>query len=105
MGEIPDGSNFFSVLHTTLTKEQIAQLYGKLGWSVRKCSWVDYEIECEWAELVIDSDSPILMHGSVADVETRAKEIVAPLREAGIEFSAEAYGPEPEQDLLFELRS
>jgi hypothetical protein len=103
--EIPDGSNFFSSLHTDLTKAQVADLYGAIGWKVRKCSWVDFEVISDWAELVIEAESPILMHGPVADLPSRAEELVAPLREAGVSFTAECYGPEPEVELLLKLRS
>lgn len=105
MADIPDGSNFYSSLYTALTREEVAGLYGALGWRVRKCSWVDYEVMCNWAELVIESDGPILMHGPVADLPARAEELVAPLRMAGIEFTAECYGPWPEQKVQLKLRS
>lgn len=103
MAELPDSSNFFSALHTSLSREQVARLYGELGWRVRKCSWVDYEVISDWAELVIEAESPILMSGAVADLLVRAEELVAPLRAAGIAFTAECYGPNSE--LLLELRS
>src|SRR5262249_26314410 len=102
---IPDGSNFFSALDTQLSAEQVAGLYGALGWRVRKCSWVDYEAMSDWAELVIEDTSPVLMHGPVADLPARAEELVAPIRAAGISFTAECYGPDPEHELLLELRS
>ena len=101
MVELPDTSNFYSSLHTTLSREQVAGLYGALGGRVRKCSWTDYEVLGPWAELVIEAESPILMHGPVADVLTRAEELVAPLRAAGVSFTAECYGPGGE--LLREL--
>ncbi len=103
MAEIPDGSNFFSSLFTSLTRKQVAHLYGKLGWEVRKCTWVDYEILSDWAQLVIEAESPILMHGPVADLPGRVEELVAPLRDAGVKFNAECYGPDPECELLLEL--
>jgi hypothetical protein len=105
MAEVPDTSNFFSSLRTALTREQVAGLYGAIGWRVRKCSWVDYEVVSDWAELVIEAESPILMHGPVADLPARAEELVAPLRSAGVSFTAECYGPEPDRELLLELRS
>jgi hypothetical protein len=105
MAEVPDGSHFFSALDTPLTPAEVAGLYGTLGWRVRKCSRVDYEVISDWAELVIDAASPILMHGPVADLPARAEELVAPLRAAGISFTAECYGPEPDRELLLELRS
>jgi hypothetical protein len=78
MDDIPNTPNFYSSLNTTLTCEQIAELYGKLGWRIRKYSWTDYEVFGPWAELVIDSASPILMHGMEADVMTHAEELLAP---------------------------
>jgi hypothetical protein len=102
---VPDGSNFFSALDTQLSPEQVARLYGALGWRVRKCSWVDFEVISDWAELVIEDTSPVLMHGPVADLPARAEELVAPLRAAGISFTAECYGPDPGRELLLELRS
>ena len=103
--QIPDRSNFYSTLHTSMSKSQVAQLYGALGWQVRNCTWVDYEIECEWAELIIEADSPILMHGNVADLLTRAEELVAPLRAANIAFTAECYSAGPDHELLLEIKS
>lgn len=101
---IPDESNFFSSLHTGLSRKQVADLYGALGWHVRKCSWVDYEVISDWAELIIEAESPILVHGSVADLPARAEELVAPLRAAGIKFTAECFGPAPKCELFLELR-
>lgn len=105
MANIPDSSNFFSSLHTALSREQVAELYGTLGWQVRKCSWDDYEVVTDWAELVVESEATILMHGPVAGLLARAEELVAPLRAAGVEFTAECYRPEPNRELLLELRS
>jgi hypothetical protein len=105
MEEMPDSSNFFILLHTPLSREKVAGLYEALGWQVRKCSWVDYEVISDWAELVIEAEGPILMHGSVADLPSRAEELVAPLRAAGVSFTAECYGPGPDRELLLELRS
>ncbi len=105
MGNIPDTSNFFSSLHTSLSREEVAGLYGALGWRIRRCSWTDYEVFGPWCELIIEAEAPILMHGPVADVVTRADELVAPLRAAGVRFTAECYGPEPERELLLKLES
>lgn len=58
--------------------------------------WDHLEIQCQWAELVIESESPILMHGPVADILDRAEQLVAPLRTDRIFFTAECYGPDGE---------
>jgi len=75
MAELPDTSNFYSSLHCGLSREQVARLFGALGWRVSKCSWTDFEVKCPWAELVIEGESTILMHGLVADVLDRPEEL------------------------------
>lgn len=85
------GTSLCCALHTALEKEAIAGLYGKRGWYVRKCAWTDYEVKCSWAELVIEGESPILMHGPVTDVLRRVEEVLDPLRVAEISFTAECY--------------
>lgn len=91
MTTIPDSSNFYCSLYTSLSREQVAGFYRPLGWEIRKCNWVDYEIVSLWAELVIEADAPIVMHGSVALVLNNAALILAPLRHAGITYTAECY--------------
>ena len=91
MGDIPDQSNFYGSLHTNLSRHQIAQLYRGLGWEVRKCGWAEYEIRCSFAELVIETESPILIHGTVADVVVNAEVILAPLGQARVSYTAECY--------------
>ena len=90
--EIPDGSNFYASLTTTLSKVRVADLYGRRGWSVRECAWDEFEVCCSWADLVIDGESPILLHGPVARVEENAARILGVLREFGVAYSAECYG-------------
>ncbi len=105
MPAIPNSSNFFSSLNTRLSRKQIANLYKSLGWQVRKCSWTDYEVRSDWAELIIESESPILIHGPVANLPTRIEDLVAPLRNADVSFNAECYGPEPDNVLILEIAS
>ncbi len=97
------GTTLHCALHTALGKETIALLYNERGWDVRKCAWADYEVKCSWAELVIEGESPILMHGVVADVLRRVEEVLDPLREAGISFTGECY--DTDKTLLKEFRS
>jgi hypothetical protein len=89
------------MLDTALSREEVAGLYGALGWKVRRCSWTDFEVRSSWAELVIEAESPILLHGAVDDVVGRAGELVEPLRRAGVAFRGECYGPDME--LLSEI--
>lgn len=94
--ELPDGSKLFASLTTSLSKEQVAQLYGSRGWVIRKCSWHDFEVRSPWAELVIDGESPILLHGPVAQVEKNAATILAVLKESRVSYTAECYGDDNE---------
>jgi hypothetical protein len=105
MATLPANPHFFAALDTTLSPERVAAPYGALGWRIRKCSWVDYEVSSDRAEPVIESEAPILVYGSVAELPARAEEVVAPLRAAGVVFTAECCGPDPACELLLELRS
>src|SRR4051794_17131055 len=83
--------NFSVSLYTTRSRRQLARLFRPPTWQVRMCSWTDYEITSTFAELVIEAESPILLHGWVADFEANAELILAPLRAAGVAFEAECY--------------
>lgn len=96
MGNIPDSSNFFSMLTTKKSREEIAHLYGASGWHIRECSREDFEVCCEWAELIIDGESPLLLHGPVAEVMKNLPAILQPLDEAGVKYQGECYGENKE---------
>jgi len=87
----PEFSNFFASLHTALSCRRIAGLFTPPTWTLRKCGWTDYEVSSPVAELVIESKSNTLMHGSVADAESSADLIFSILRAAGIGYTAECY--------------
>ena len=78
-------------------KPSIAARFHAAGWSVRKCAWADLELTCAWAELVLDGDAELLLHGPVADVEQRAVEIVALLVTAKVAVQAEWYDAQGRQ--------
>lgn len=88
---VPDTSNFFSSLTTDLSRGEVVALFGDQGWHVRKCGWTEYEVRCAWAELVIEAETPILMHGPVADVLKNAAVICQILSAAKVSFTAESY--------------
>jgi hypothetical protein len=98
--ELPD--SFAAGLYTRLSKRRVAALFVALGWSVRKCTWADYEIIGPFAELVIEAEAPILIHGPMADAGVNAERILATLREAGVAYDAETY--DNKGDLLREFR-
>ena len=93
---IPESSNFFASLSTTRSRRSVAELFTPPTWVVRKCGWADYEVNGSFADLVIEAESPTLLHGSVADVVAKADQILATLRAAGIGYTAECYAPDGE---------
>jgi hypothetical protein len=92
MANLPDTSNFHSALDTNLSRQQIAELFRPLATRIRKRGWEEFEVFCPWAELIIEAESPILMHGTVANVLVNTERILLLLREAGVAYSAECYG-------------
>jgi hypothetical protein len=84
-------ASFHSVLQTGKSPEQVAQLFAAVGWSVRKCSWVDYQLACEWAEFVLSPGPPMLLHGPLDDPLIRTEAVLSPLRAGGVAFEAEFY--------------
>ena len=83
-----------SVLNTNLTQQQVAELFRPHGWLIGKWSWTGSEIHCAWAQLYLDGEGEILLHGPLADPLTHAEELFAPLRSAGVRYWGEFYGEE-----------
>lgn len=92
----PEEANFFGVLTTSKSKEEIAILYENNGWLMRKCSETDFEISTPTASIVIDGINEILMHGLVAYVDLNINEIVYPLAINKISYKVEIYSAEDE---------
>jgi hypothetical protein len=89
--DFPDESNLFGSLQTSLSREQVARLFAPFGWEIRRCGWTDYEVHCDFAELVIEGENPVLIHGPVADLLANLPRIIEPLAVAGVPFSLECY--------------
>lgn len=90
---IPEGSNFYAQLRTKMSAQDVAELYSKAGWSIRKCGWTEFEVTIANAELVIGA-SPVIIHGTVANVVDNLAIITRPLTDNGVEFSSECYAPD-----------
>jgi hypothetical protein len=98
---IPLELTFAASLHTTRSRRRVANLFTPPTWQVRKCTWTDYEVTGPFAELVVEAESPILLHGPVADLES-VDRVLALLRAAGVAYEAECHGEGG--DLLREFR-
>jgi hypothetical protein len=84
-------------LWTEMTRAEIASLFSASCWSSRKCSWTDYEVRSEDnAELVIESENPMLVHGPIDSASEMVPVIRKILDDAGISYSFEAYNERDE---------
>lgn len=91
MQELPDSTNFYSSVRTDWQPEAIARLFARPVWRVRKCSRTDFEALSDFAEIVVESSNPVLIHGLVADVTVNGPRIVEPLAAAGLSGTFECY--------------
>ena len=85
---IPDETNFYGTLIGT-SKLNIATQFHGIGWSVRRCSWTDYEVECEWGELTIEGKNQTLLNGTID--EEMFEQLAKILNGMGLKFSLELY--------------
>lgn len=66
--KMPVKPNFYSVI-IGKTKEEINHIFQKHGWTIRKSSMTDFELQNSWTKLVLESESDnedLLLHGFVA---------------------------------------
>ena len=91
---IPGENNMYGVILGTNSKIEIATKFHEIGWSVRKSSWTDFEIESEWAELHIEGENEILFNGMLD--ESKFEELQNLLEKFGLKYSLELYDGEQE---------
>lgn len=84
--------HIYMLLWADLTRAEIAAVFSSFGWSSRKCSWTDYEVELtDKAALVIESENPVLVHGPLDTVSEMVPVIRKILDDFGIPYSFDAY--------------
>jgi hypothetical protein len=90
----PEPSNLLIsvAMFTDRSREQLVKLFELPEWKVRKCAWDEFEIKSSWAEVVVEAENPVLMHGLIRDGQGNIDRILQPLREAEIAYKAEVYG-------------
>jgi hypothetical protein len=88
---IPDSSNFFGCLSTPLSKEEIVGKFAARGWTSRRIAWHDYEVRCEWAELVLDGEGEILFHGPVCPATEYIERVLEILKAEAIGYQVELH--------------
>src|SRR5687768_2648112 len=74
---IPNKSNLFMGT-TGPSVRAVAKWFRQGGWDVTKSGWTEYEAETDWAWIVIEltSSGEVLIHGSVANVESNFSRVV-----------------------------
>jgi hypothetical protein len=89
--DLPANSNMHGVISSATSKDDLAKLFSFAGWEVRRCSWKDYELTSAFAELILEGEDEVLLHGSVSDVLENVSSIASVLRAGGHAFSLECY--------------
>jgi len=85
------GARWHYAIFGGFDRRRVARLYERLGWEVRKSGWAESEMRSPVAELVVQAESPVLLHGLVlGDLDT-VESVLAPLREAEAVFEGECY--------------
>jgi hypothetical protein len=87
----PEHANLHGILHTQLNRNAVVAFFAASGWSTRECGFAEHEIRAPFAELVLESEDPVLLHGTVADILVNAPRIAEILQRAEISFSLECY--------------
>jgi hypothetical protein len=66
MTRFPDRPKLFVSIHCGPHRRQVAELFQRQSWQARECGLADFELTCPFAYLVVQAESPILVHGAVA---------------------------------------
>jgi hypothetical protein len=92
MLNLPESSNFFCNIDSPVSKVEIIDCFASQGWQVRKTTWEDFELRCLWAELVLESHDPVLLHGLL--MADKFDELLTLLSGLNIAYRAELYDEE-----------
>ena len=88
--EWPESNNFYARV-PGVTPETLAGEFRRAGWAVRKASWYEYEVSCEWAEMTFMPDDGVLVAGMVA--RGRYADAVAAFAAVGFACTADPEEP------------
>lgn len=81
----------YATLQGDPDKTQLALQFAELGWDIRKASWDGYELRCNAAELILEAQSPCLLHGSLGEDAQVIAIILKILESTGQPCQAEVY--------------
>lgn len=87
---LPESNNIYGAfINKHTSKQSLAESFYSYGWSVRKSSYEDFEIEYEWIQFEIVGEENVLFSG-IIDV-TKIENFNMTLKEIGIQCSFEVY--------------
>lgn len=88
---LPEFNNLYGSLFTRRSKAWVASRFKKAGWAVRMCTWTDYEVASEYAELVIEGEGEMLVQGAMIDFGDNIASVLTVLEENSVLYSIEHY--------------
>jgi hypothetical protein len=93
--EFDDRAKAFDIagsVPTAAHAQQVAEIFFAAGWSVRKRSWTEFEVEHRHAQLSVLPLEPVVFTGEVAI--DGVGELIATFERVGHQCTVELYDPE-----------
>jgi hypothetical protein len=81
------GNNVWGSLTAAASAQRVAEVFHSAGWSVRRSSWTEFEVENAFAELELLPLDPVAFSGFVDP--DRIAVLLAALEETGMPFTVE----------------
>ncbi|MER7939309.1 hypothetical protein ACIQ64_02180 [Streptomyces sp. NPDC094473] len=81
------GNNLWGSLAGTAGARRAAEVFHAAGWSVRRSSWTEFEVESAFAEFELMPSHPVVFSGFVDP--DRITALLAALQEMGMPFTVE----------------
>ncbi|MFF3301682.1 hypothetical protein [Streptomyces sp. NPDC002908] len=87
LAQAEQGNNLWGTLTYPVGARRAAEEFRAAGWSVRRSSWTDFEVECAFAEFELLPGDSVLISGFVDP--DRVAVLLTALREMGLAFTVE----------------
>jgi len=88
---LPESNNIYGLVdNKDITKSDLADKFKSKKWAIRKSSWVDFEVSCEWCEIEICGENEIILNGIIKEEKFDTMSNI--LKEFQLEFTLELYG-------------
>ena len=86
--------SIYATLDGAPDKTLLAQQFAAHGWHIRKAGWDAFEMRHACAELILEAQSPVLLHGNlccIGDSEEILADMLRILQSAGQAYTVEIY--------------